>query len=301
MARVGEATTPDPGSVPDPGVQPPDATVQAQTTPPPVETVPTPETKGPIPFDRHESILKNARTKTEQEVSQRFQQEYADHLRIGKQIQADPVGAVVQLVSELTEHPEYGGPVISALARALGARRGQRPPVEADADAAPEADLQTTDGTRVYSAEQLAKREAWFQKQMLSQVDQRLSPLQQREQAAQAREKHDAAVKDANARMSKVLEPFKALPEFKEHRTAIAEKTKALMAEGHEPQVAIGLAFSHVLRDVVMPSRAAQSRNELVAQAVAKSTGSTTVPGTAPAAPAKRPQSMSEAFSSIQF
>ncbi len=296
---MGDPTTPDPGSVPVLGEQPPDAIAQAQPVPTPAETVPTPEAKGPIPFDRHESILKNARTKVEQEVTQRFQEQYADHVRIGSQIQADPVGTVVQLVNELSQHPEHGSQVISALARALGARRGQGQTAVTDEE--PQPDFQTPDGAGVYSAERLAAIRAYDRQQILKEVDQRLNPLQQREQAAQVREKHEAAVKDANSRMSKVLEPFKALPEFNEHRHAIAEKTKAFMAEGHEPQVAIGLAFSHVLRDVVMPSRAAQSRNELVAQAVAKSTGSTTVPGTAPAAPAKRPASMQEGFAAIRF
>ena len=296
MAAVGETTTPDPGSVPAPSEQPPDATVQALTPDTPPE-VAVPEPKGPIPFDRHEAILKNARVKTEQDVLQRVQQQYGPHVELGSRIQQDPVGTVVQLVNELSSHPQYATEVISALARTLGARRGQ-----SAAEEEPQADLVTADGqTHVYSAEQQAKREQWLQRQWLKQVEERLSPLQQREQQAQERERYEGAVKDAHTRMSKVLEPFKALPEFKTHQKAIAAKTQAFMEEGHDPQTALGLAVANVLREVELPNRTAQSRNELVAQAVAKSTGSTTVPGQTPAAPAKRPTSMGEAFAGIKF
>jgi hypothetical protein len=300
MAKVGDPTTPDPGSDPAPGAQPPDATAQAQPVPPPVETVPTPDPKGPIPFDRHEVILRNARTKTEQEVTQRFQEQYAPHVEFGNKFRADPVGTLAQSVAELSEHPEYGPQIISALARTLGSRRGLRQAAPAETDE-PQADLQTPDGLRVFSADQQGKREAWLKQQWLQEVDQRLTPFQQREEAARATEQREAATKDAHTRMSKVIEPYKALPEFAEHREAIAAKTQALLSEGHDASTALGLAVATVLREVVMPSRAAQSRNDLVAQAVAKSTGSTTVPGTAPAAPAKRPTSMAEGFSAIRF
>lgn len=294
---MGETTTPDPGkAAPVTGEQPPDATVQAPGSETPPATA-VPDAKGPIPFDRHEAILKNTRAKTEQEVGQRFQQQYGPHVELGSRIQQDPVGTVVQLVNELSSHPQYATEVISALARTLGARRGM-----AAAEEEPQADLVTADGqTHVYSAEQQAKREQWLQRQWMKQLDERLSPLQQREQASQERERYEYAVKDAHTRMGKVLEPFKALPEFKENQAAIAAKTSAYMDEGHDPQTALGLAVANVLRDVVLPNRTAQSRNELVAQAVAKATGSTTVPGQTPAAPAKRPQSFAEGFGGIKF
>jgi hypothetical protein len=298
FAKVGVTATPDPGSVPPTGDQPSAATTQAQPETPPVDAVPTPEqTQGPIPFANHKRILDNARAKTEQEVSRRFQEQYAPHVEFGEKFRAAPVETLVQAVNELAQHPEMGPQVISALARTLGSRRGQGQPVTEDA---PQADLQTADGsTRLFSEEQQLKREAYLKAQWMKEVDQRISPLQQREQAARAHEQREQATKDANTRMSKVLEPFKALPEFAANKQAIAEKTQALMGEGHDPQTALGLAVATVLREVVLPSRAAQSRNDLVAQAVAKSTGSTTAPGTAPAAPSTRPTSMADAFARI--
>jgi len=297
MAKVGDPATPDPGRVLKAETPPVAATAPLQPAPPPVEPVPTPETKGPIPFDRHEAALKNARTKAAQEATQTFQQQYAPHVQLGQQIQAAPVPTVVGLVNELANHPDYGPQIISELARTLGARRGRTASPETDE---PQPDLTTADGSiRTYSAEQLAKREAWLKSQWMSEVQQQLGPIQEREKQQQARERLDTATKDADTRMSKVLAPFQALPEFQANRPAIAEKTSALMSDGHEPQVALGLAVAHVLREVVLPSRTAQSRNDLVAEAVKKSTGTTTVPGATPAAPASRPTSMLEGFRRI--
>ena len=297
-ARLAAPVAAEPGESKPASDQPVAAIAQPpQTEIPPVETVPTPDTKGPIPFERHESILKNARAKTEAEVSQRFQQQYAPHVELGQKFQADPVGTAVQVIRELGSHPEFGPLITSELARMLGARRGQTAP---ETDQEPQADLQTADGTLVYSAEQLAKREAWARKQLMSEVDQRLQPLQTREQQAQAQERYTAATKDASDRMSKVLAPFQQLPEFQEHKPAIAAKVKTLLEEGVEPGAAVGLAFTQVLRETVLPSRTAQSQQQLVSQAVAKSIGSTSGPGAAPAAPAGRPKSFEDAFGRVR-
>jgi hypothetical protein len=285
----------DPGAVSPDGVQPAVATAQPPQTPAPVEAVPTPDAKGPIPFDRHQSILQNARAKTEAEITQRFQQQYAPHVELGRQIQADAIGTVVGLVNELANHPNYGPQMISALARTLGSRRGQ----QADASEEPQADLQTADGTLVYSAPQLAKREAWMRQQLLGEVDQRLQPLQSREQQHQAQEQYRQAQQAAHDSMSKVFAPYAAIPEFKEHQPAIAAKWKALCEAGHDSVSALGLAFTSVLRETVLPSRTAQSQQQLTATAVQKSLGSTSGTGAAPAKPAGRPRSFEESFSRI--
>lgn len=297
MARVPETAPGHPdGSIP--GETPPAAAI-AQTPPtttPSAEPVPSVETKGPIPFDRHEAALKNARTKTEGEITQRFQQQYGAHVELGNRFQADPIGTAVQIIQELSNHPEHGSQVISALARTLGARRGQ-----ATEGQEPQADLQAADGTLVYSAERLAQWQQWNSQKLMEQVDQRVAPLQQREQQMVAQERHREAVTAAHDRMSKVLAPYQALPEFTEHRAAIAAKAQSYINDGHDAQTALGLAVTTVLRETVMPARAAQSQSQLLAQAVAKSTGSTAAPGAAPAAPAGRPRDFREGFGRLSM
>lgn len=293
-ARMAVPAPADPATPPPVGDPPPAALVQAPAV---VAADPAvPEPKGPIPYDRHESILKNARTKTETETAQRFQQQYGAHVELGNRISADPVGTVVGLIETLAAHPEHGAAVISALARTLGGRRSQA----VVADQEPQADLQTSDGTLVYSAPQLAKHAAWQRSQLESAFDQRLAPLQQREEQRLAHERITQAKADAHTRMAKVLEPYKQmLPDFETHKPVLWEKAQGYLAEGHDAQTALGLSVLSVLHERVVPAQTAQRQQQLVAQAVAKSTGSTSAPGTAPAAPAGRPTSFEDAFQRV--
>ena len=158
MASVGDAAPPDPGDPVPVGQTPPVAATAPPPTadPAPDATVPTADTKGPIPFDRHESALKNARAKTQAEITQQFQQQYGAHVELGNRFQADPIGTMTQLLQEFSQHPEYGPQVAAIAARTLGARRGQQQPQVAE-DTEPQADFQGPDGTPFMSAPQQAK------------------------------------------------------------------------------------------------------------------------------------------------
>ena len=300
MASVGDAAPPDPGDPVPVGQTPPVAATAPPPTadPAPDATVPTADPKGPIPFDRHESALKNARAKTQAEITQQFQQQYGAHVELGNRFQADPIGTMTQLLQEFSQHPEYGPQVAAIAARTLGARRGQQQPQVAE-DTEPQADFQGPDGTPFMSAPQQAKWQEWNRQQILREVGQLVQPLQQREQQQVAQERHREAVTAAHDRMSKVLSPYASDPEFVAHKPAIVAKVRDLLNEGHEPATALGVAYATVLRETVLPSRTAQSQQQLMAQAVAKSTGSTNAPGTSPAAPAGRPQTFAEGFGAI--
>lgn len=299
MARVGATATPDPGVSKAVEPTPVAATAQPpQTATPPAETAPSTENKGPIPFDRHQAALTNARAKTETELTQRFQQQYGAHVELGQKFESDPVGTATSVIQTLASDPVLGPQIISALARTLGSRRQAATAAPAP-DQEPQPDFMTPDGAGVYSAAKLAEIRAYDRQQILREVDSRLQPLQTREQQAQARERYEAATKDASNRMTQVLAPYQALPEFGENKAAIAKKTGELLQAGHSAETALGLAVTHVLRDVVMPARAAKSHEQMLATAVAKATGSSSTPGAAPAAPAGRPTSFESAFSRI--
>jgi hypothetical protein len=290
----------EPGPAPDPAAPPPAAApAQPADVPSGPESRATPapdaQARGPIPFDRHESILRNARTKTETEVTQRFQERYGPHVALGERITADPVGTVIGLIEGLAQHPEHGQAVMSGIARALGSRRQQASETEE-----PQADLTTPDGTLVYSAPQQAKREAWFRQQLEGAIDQRLQPLQQERDERLAYARVEQAKADATSRMEKVIEPYrKLLPDFDKHKPVLWEKASGYLQDGHDAQTALGLAVLSVIQGQVLPARVAESQQQLLAQAVAKATGATTPPGTAPSAPAKRPLSFEEAFKGV--
>ncbi len=298
MARVGTTVTPDPG-VPKPATEQPVAATAppTQTETPPAETAPSTENKGPIPFENHKRILENTRTKTEQELTQRFQQQYGAHVELGQKFESDPVGTAASVIQTLAADPTYGPQIISALARTLGSRR--QPAAAAAPDQEPQADYQTPDGNGMFSAARLAEIRAYDRQQILKEVDQRLQPLQTREQEAQARERLETHKKDTWTKVENILKPFQAMPDFKANKDAIAAKATEFMSQGLDVGAAVGAAYSQVLHDVVMPARAAKSQEQLLATAVAKATGSTSTPGAAPAAPAGRPTSFEEAFKRI--
>jgi hypothetical protein len=239
--------------------------------------------------------LQNAREKAAAETHQKFSQQYGAHVELGNRIASDPVGTVVGLIESLAAHPEHGTAVISALARTLGARR-----TAAD-DAEPQADLQTPDGTLVYSAPQMAAWHQWNQRKVDQQIDQRLQPLQEREQQRVASERVQQARSEAMDRMSKVIAPYReALPDFDRHKPALLKKSQELLKNGFDAQTALGLAVVSLINDTVLPARAASQQQQLVASAVAKATGSTNAPGTAVAGTATRPKDFADAFSRIK-
>jgi hypothetical protein len=287
-------------SEPTEGSEPTTPAASAQVTPdgeaPAVAAPPAEAPQGPIPFDRHQRIVQNVRQKAEQEVGQRFQQQYGAHVELGNRISSDPVGTVVGLIDTLANHPEYGNAVISALARTLGSRRGA-----AGADAEPQADLQTPDGTLVYSAPQLAAWHQWQQRKFEAQMDQRLQPLQAREEERVAQERMSQARGEAMDRMSKVIAPYKQLlPDWDRHKPALLQKSQEFLQEGYDAQTSLGLAVISVLNTTVAPQRAASQQQQLLATAVAKATGSTSQPGTSVAGAAGRPKDFAEAFSRIR-
>lgn len=307
LARVGTTATPNPGVSSSAANAPsPATTVQAQQTDTSASetAAPSQAPQGPIPFERHTAALNNARLKTEQEITQRFQQQYGAHVTLGERIQADPIGTVIGMMSELSNHPEHGQAMVSALARALSARRGQQQArAELDpADAEPQADFQTADGAQFYSAAQLAHLREMDRRRILAEVDQRLQPLQARENQTVAQERLSHATTAARARMSQEVAPLLQQPEFVQHKAAIIERQQAYFRNGDaglSPQMALSLAYTDVLRDVVMPARAAQQKDQLVADAVRKATGSTSTLGAAPANPAGRPTDFETAFRRI--
>jgi hypothetical protein len=292
-AMAGDTDTPDPG-VPvqsEPTAPAPTAPVAPEQTPPVTEA----QNRGPIPYDRHESILKNAREKAAQEAEARFQQQYGEAFTVLAEFQKDPGSAIANIIAEGMANPDLAPIVAQAAARALAGRRGQQQPQQAE-EPEPQADLQLPDGTPLMSAQRLAEWRAWNDRRLMAQFDQKLAPIQQREQKIAAKEKHDAAFADAKGRMKTVLERYQSRPHYAEHKDAIREKTVALMNEGVDAVTAIGAAYAEILETVVLPARASAEKQALVQQAVEKSKGSTAPPGAVMPSSQGRPRSMAEAL-----
>lgn len=275
-------TTPE-AQTPVPAIaEPPQATSEAESV-------------GPIPLDRHKAALENARKKAAEEAAQQYQQQYGGSLEVIKALQADPVGTVIQLATELQSHPAYGQQLRSAAGRMLAAQRGSKQP-SAQPEPAPEADLELQDGTQVYSALAQAKREEWLKRQMQAEFGKQLEPLRQLHQrvqrADQANQMQAQATKEASSR----YQAWSQQPHFEEHKADIAKAQTEFFEQGHDSWTALGLAYAKVMKDVVLPKLQNQSKQDIVASAVAKAAGRSTNPAASVPAPPGRPKSWREAL-----
>jgi hypothetical protein len=280
------ATTPE-------GTTPPPASASAATTVPPGDSAAStgiPATpQGPIPFDRHQAALDNARTKAKDEALAEWRQQHgwAEHVdraaveqaqRVGQLYAQNRVAFVDQLLQDALQNQTDGPQILSLIGRALASRRGQSAQLETE----PEPDLQTEDGRGVYSATQLQKWRDWNNRQLEARFDQKLQPLQsaeeRRAQDAAVAEMRTQAVTDAQA----LLTELRQSPGFKEHEVAI----KAAMTA--DPKLSVEAAY----RKVVVPKLSQTERQAVVADLQKTATATTASPTHSSAAPPKSYASM---------
>lgn len=294
--EVAETAPADPGQTPPPS----DPTVQATTPPVTPEqgtpaVAPTEQNQGPIPFTRHKEILENTRVKAREDALSGFKQQYGDAIQQIDAIRANPEQGIGQLITEALENPELRPGIVSVIARTMNSLRGQQQPVETPE---PPADLQGTDANgqavTFYSAPQLAKWHEWNNARLTRQFDERLQPLQKREQQMTAQERITDAQRQSRDRMKSILTQYEGRPHFKEHQKAITEKYSEIVKGGVDAATALGLAYAAILEDVVMPARASADQQALTAAAVKAASGSSSPPGVTTPSPAARPRSLSE-------
>lgn len=152
---------------PDSSSGPPesDAPSGAATTAPPSPPVPAPSSPGPIPFERHEAALRNAREKAKAEVEAELKQRFA----WAERYQPDQVEQASRLYEWLSTNPQGFRDYLDQQLQST------QPKVEDP----PAPDLKAEDGTPVYSAPQLSKFLEWQRKQMLAEVQQAYEPIKQ--------------------------------------------------------------------------------------------------------------------------
>lgn len=277
------------------GTSDPAQTAQSQTTPAPATTEPdpnaveavaadlsAPEPKGTIPADRHKAILENTRRKTAEEVVARVEQQFGPAIQLQQRLQSDPVGTLQQLIDEAMDDPTMGPSLLSHAARKLAAKRGQKAVTEE-----PAPDLQTADGTLVYSADQLAKREAWMRQQLLQEIEAKTAPLQQDLTARAEERKAELHRQQTKQVVSTRLGQWRQRPGFKEHESDIAVRQARYVEEGHDTWTALGFAYTDVYHEKIVPKLHADTQNNLVRTAVAKARASTDNPASVTPTPKK--------------
>ena len=149
------------------------------------------------------------------------------------------------------DHPILGPQLRSWAARTLGTRTASRP-AETVEDTGPEPDLQFEDGRRAYSAEQQHKREQWLLGRMATQMDERITPLAERQNRTEAEKQMVAIRAQATVDARSEIDALKAQPQFEEHRKDIAAVMEA------NPALNLRQAWAQVFTEKVIPKIAGQ-------------------------------------------
>ena len=249
--------------------------------------------KGPIPFDVHETSLKNAREKAvaeakpqiEQEIRQQYQWaeaiEPADREELHalyRGLKTDLIGTLTTLIDNASQHPDHAKTLRSQAARLLSAARRVQGESATDDDE-PQPDIPLEDGRAVFSAEQLAKRDAWRERRLMAQFDQKLQPFQQDRENAIAHSRKAEAWQRADS----LLKTMREKPHFTEHEQDIA----ALM-DSH-PDWSLEAAYNEVLITKVLPSASQTTRAAVLADIHHKAGAGTLNPQTTTTATAFKP------------
>lgn len=253
----------------------------AATVPPSAESTATP---GEPPKERWPDILDNARKKEREQFYQRYGLTDKDDPQRLKQerdlmlaFQQNPIGVLEFLKPQWLQHPEIG-PALNAWAanhlRSLKARGGEG--AAAEPEPQPDVPIQLDNGqvVQLYSAQQLAKRDAWREQQLMGKFKAELSPLQERAQKADQQAAIAEAQTQANQYADQIVGKISKLPGYTEN----LEKLREAVSHG------IDLRDAYV--DIVVPTlegRAQQKAVQQVEQTLKQRAAASTANPSAPA------------------
>jgi len=217
-----------------------------------------PPVRGPIPYDRHQAVITNARREAREEAekelkaklgwAERFNPQEAEQgTALVRWLQADPEGAISFLQRQ---------------------RQGQQPAAPA-APQMPEPDVVLGDGSKFYSADGAQKLLEWRDQQLEARINGRYGPMLQ--EAAMAKLQAQATTEATG-----LLQHYRAnFPKFKELEKDI--KTLCLQ----NPSLSLSDAYVYVFRDKGLPAERASWESERAGQLARKAAASSVQPGAA--------------------
>lgn len=278
-------------SLATPEVQPSatDSTPVEAITPPAVEaSIPesvSEKPKGEPPAWRWQDILENTRKSTREEAEARVRQEVesqyqwakdvADHERDGLLTWRAAMNGDPQAVAHIKANPQ-------ALAWLKGL---VTEPPQAAPDPMPDPDLQSQDGTLVYSATQMKALREWDQRQLTSTLtksfDERLKPFEGVAKTFQQREAHAKAFTEVGS----VLAEFRADPDFKTHeadvKAELAKDSRLAELADRDVKAALEIAYARVWKAKVLPGQQKKAEGETLAQLQQRAVAGTLNPANA--------------------
>jgi hypothetical protein len=247
---------------------------------------PTPQETERSPYvDRQRFDTVNERMKAAEEWKQ--QNAWAENATLREAAerivrhQANPMGLFKELVNDLSPHPEFGPQLRSFLGQQFGGLR-QRAPAAPEAPT-PDVAIRDEHGNVVgqtYSAEALAKRDAFLEQQLLAKIEQTYAPKMQTLETIQQEREHAVATQQATQFATtfeqQAVEMFPAF-DVKVHGPAVAAELRKLQLQPNAHPSVVEAAGLRALNKVMLPtlSNAAQSRlmGQLQTKAAASMTG----------------------------
>lgn len=219
-----------------------------------------------IPLDRHKAVLTNARNKARAEVERELQAKYA----WADQMDRTRAEQAMGLMQALDRNPEV---TLRTLAGAMGinfAPPAPPPPPEE----APPPDVKLDDGSEFYSAGQLAKLNAWQQKQFQQQFDQKLSEVTQRYEPWVRRMVQADMQQNATAQATATLAECRAQwPSFPQLEKDIHARMTA------NPQLSLEHAYIQAFAAKGLPAIQQQYETDRASQLSRKAAASAPPPG----------------------
>jgi hypothetical protein len=246
------------------------------------------DSRGPIPYDRHEAVLTKARNDAaraleEERARQRetfgwvkpyidagLNQEQLTYLvQMGSKFAGDKRGFLDALADD---------PAVQEWAVARAAQQAKA----TQQDAKPQPDLVAPNGTLVYSDHQLEALLEWRDRQTQGKIDATLKPILTEREERIAREKADAEFSEAQGKAQAIFDRYKSLPNFRENMPAIRAKYVELLQQGIAD---VGYAYSLV----VTPTLSDAGRTQAIADMKrAAHSGAMNPKSGAPSTPAKK-------------
>lgn len=219
------------------------------------------EPKGPIPYERHEAVLRAEREKRKalEWAANVSPDRYRQMSEWYEMADRNPVEFYKRFEAGLKQHPVW--------AQYLQPQQPQR-----DANPEPEPDLVAESGQPVYSAQQLRKWQEWNNAKTKAEFQSMVSPLLQKEQQSQM---HAQAMDFAK----RTVEELKDLEGFEELKPEIAKHLKA------DRRLSPLGAYKRAYAESYKPKMAQASRDSLLAEMNQKAHANTANPTAQAASP----------------
>ena len=261
-------------------------------TPAAPEAVTTPEAKGPIPYDRHQTVVDGYHKQVDtlkaeldglswaKQVPRETLQEWTG---IANRMATDPIGFLNELQTQIAAHPVFGPQLRSHAARTLAS--GREKPVDLSPDLVVDAgdgrQIQTFSADRVQAIVQHAISEA---------LGREVGPLKQDLQSRTDQARAADAQRQIQAKADATFDRVSKLTLYKEHEAEIATAFEGMPAD-LEPGEALWMAY----HQVVGPKLEAHAQAKQLESLKTKAAASTVNPAAPTASTTKRPTSFYDA------